>query len=316
MRVGSDIIMNIKPLLFLYGLMFCSINCWATESVSDSKERVFVVKQGISAIEDSIKRELLNTKFSISQSTSRSAGVYFDSPELVLLDRGAYLRFEALEYRSKKKKKTKFHKTVQYSTANKPFYQFDVKHYKSVKTFEGKHPLIGLVKRKQRPDFMRVLESDGFKYPLRLKEIAKVTRASNVFKVSLDGVNFVTVTVNKIRSIVFDKVVEFDTVSIKGDKANYNDEYAAEILKLLEGVLNVDGLDTYNNEYSALYDQLENNIDFFKWLLKYPFLVNLVYSLLVGIVGVLFIWLMFMLRTKAQLGSQKKLERIKKSNIK
>ena len=293
--------MIIRLLLIFLGLINGSSICWAEEARVDFKEKIFVVNQDITAIEDSIRGAFVNAHLSVSQSTLRSAGVYFDTPEFSLLDRGGYLRFEAIEYRSKKKNKIKFHETVQYSTVNNPFYQLDVKHYRSVKTFEGKHPLIGLIKRKQRPNFLRALKSDGFMSPLRFKEIAKVIRAAHVLQIKQNGLDLATLTVSQISSTVFDKEIEFNTVSLKYDQASYDEEKISELSALLRNTLNIDDIDIYNNEYSALYAQLESRIAFFKWLLNYPFLVNLLYSLLVGLVGVLFISLILKRREKGRL---------------
>jgi hypothetical protein len=109
---------------------------------------------------------------------------------------------------------------------------------------------------------MRVLESDGFMYSLRFKEIVNVIRAAHVFQIKQDELDLVTVTVSPIRSTVFDKEIEFNAVSLKYDEASYDEEKFSEIAALLRNTLNIDEIDIYNNEYSALYDQLENRIVF------------------------------------------------------
>ena len=57
---------------------------------------------------------------------------------------------------------------------------FPVKHYKNSEALEGKHPLLSLVKRKDRQTLINELQNLGVKYPLRFKEVFTVYKSIDI----------------------------------------------------------------------------------------------------------------------------------------
>lgn len=104
--------------------------------------------------------------------------IYYDMPNLELLNNNASLKYQAKGYLSKKKKKLKYTESVIYVSKSYQTHTFRVKHYNNVKSIEEKHPLLSLVKRKDRPLLIELLKQDGIIYPMKLKYVLKNTSDS------------------------------------------------------------------------------------------------------------------------------------------
>ena len=120
-----------------------------------------------------LEKLLLESGYQLKTTKKNELSLYFDTPGLSILENNGYLYYHAHEYLSKKNKK-KYRETIKYSNNGSVISDFMVKHYKSVKSIQEKHPLIALVKRKQRPLFMKTLRATGIKYPMKLNYIFDV----------------------------------------------------------------------------------------------------------------------------------------------
>lgn len=106
--------------------------------------------------------------------------IYFDTQDLYCLKNNTVLKYQAIKYLSKKRKKEKYDETIIYIDKMQKKHLFKVKHYNKVKFIEEKHPLLSLVKRKDRKTFAALLEKDGIKYPMKLKYVLQSYRKSNL----------------------------------------------------------------------------------------------------------------------------------------
>ncbi len=125
---------------------------------------------------------LLLTLLTTINTQAKTLEIYFDTPELFNLKHGSSIKYQAVSYLSKKKKKIKYNENIIYTYDINKTKVFPVKHYNSVKSIEEKHPLLALVKRKDREIFMTVLKNDGLIYPLKLKYILEVVDSNATYK--------------------------------------------------------------------------------------------------------------------------------------
>ncbi len=275
--------------LFVSIFLLMTNYVWASEK-NNFQEKSFELTVDITSIQKIIESSFQGSRYQFKKSSARSAGVYFDTPELSLLRQSGYLRIDAVEYQSKKGK-TKFHETIQYSRLGKTEYNLEVKHYNRVKSFEGKHPLLGLVKRKERSGFLEVLNTDGFIHPLRFKQIAKLTRISYIYKISLNGIHVVNISVHEIKTAALNQESTFNIISLRSNGSQKGNESFKKLSAVLLKALKIQKDDIFDNEYSVLHHQLKIKTPYFDWLLCYPFLINLLYSLFIGLFGLIFICL-------------------------
>ena len=282
-------------------IIIASISIYASSIAIAVEDKSLITKSyylGTSEVESlrkAARSSIRNSGFKEKKAISRSAGVYFDTPEFGLLDKGSYLRFDAQEYRAKKNK-MKFHELVQYSSKNYPDYPLGVKHYKSVKSFEGKHPLLGLVKRKERGAFLEALEKDGFDKPLRLKEIAKLSRVSNLYQMSIGDIDYGAVVIHAVRAMAFDREIEFNVLELQLNSSQNSDKRLIGFVERLSQELGLKAEDAFENEYALVHSQLNKNILLFNWIFQFPFIVTLSYVLTWGLVGFVIVWLGFRIR--------------------
>jgi len=108
--------------------------------------------------------------------------IYFDTPNLFYLDHNASLKYQAVEYTTKKRNKIKYKEHVIYTYDGNKTTSFPVKHYNRVKFLEEKHPLLSLIKRSERDSFLSFIKSHGVTYPLKLKYILETNDVNKTYK--------------------------------------------------------------------------------------------------------------------------------------
>jgi len=111
---------------------------------------------------------------------AKTLTIYFDTPELALLKNHSSIKYQTKEYTSKKGK-LKYKESIIYSYDKNKTQTFKVKHYNTVKSPEEKHPLLALVKRKDRPLLISTLKQNGITYPLKLKYIFKTSDTNKTY---------------------------------------------------------------------------------------------------------------------------------------
>ena len=236
----------------------------------------------------------LKTKsYKIKQSDDKILEIYFDTPELMYLKQTRYLKYKAIAYLSKKKKKTKYRETIEYLSDNNKSYTFPVKHYNNVKSFEEKHPLLSLVKRKERQTFLDKLKSDGVKYPMRLKEIVQVSKLVHTFDIYTDDHKIGSIRISNMKTSALDNEIEFiiSEIELKNNQ---------KLVKGLHNLLGVTDQQAIPNEYIVSYQQMEENVGLFYWILRYPYLVNLLYAIGFSLLGLLIIFGLFWKRLRLE----------------
>ena len=113
--------------------------------------------------------------------------VFYDTPNLFLHKNHIILKYVATKNKTKKGK-IKYDEKIIYISKNHTKTIFKVKHYNSVKTIEDKHPLLSLLKRKDRASFFNLLNQDAITYPMRLKYLYSTT--TNQQKPDLESISF------------------------------------------------------------------------------------------------------------------------------
>ncbi|MCK5679111.1 MAG: hypothetical protein KAH72_11635 [Flavobacteriaceae bacterium] len=271
--------MNIKVLLSIFLLLIAQHANAATHQFSVT-EKSFLETIKI------VENYLLTKNYEINQTNDKILEIYFDTPELTYLKQNRYIKYEAIAYLSKKKKKTKYRETIEYLSDDNKSYTFPVKHYNNVKTFEEKHPLLSLVKRKERQAFLDKLKTDGVKYPMRLKEIVQVSKLMHTFDIYTNNHKIGSIHISKLKTSALDNEIEF----ILSDIALINNQ---KLVKNLRNLLGVTDKKTIPNEYIVVYQQMEENVGLYYWILRYPYLINLLYAIGFSLLGLLIIFGLF-----------------------
>ncbi len=275
---GVNTKMNAKLLLFVFLLLIAN-------HLNAATHKFLIVEKDLLQVKKIVKRYLLTNGYKIKESDNKILEIYFDTPELLYLKQNGFIRFKALEYLTKKKKRVKYHKTVEYSYDNNTSFVYPVKHYNSVKSFEEKHQLLSLVKRKEREGFLNKLKSDGLKYPMRLKEIVKISKIKHSFEHNMTSTNVGKIAISQMRVSALESEIEFIMLEIVTKNQAIVDD-----LKEIVGTKDANIKDT---EYALVFEQMKKNVDLFYWILRYPYLVNLLYALGFGALGLLIIFALF-----------------------
>lgn len=276
--------MNTKFLLFVFLLL-------TVNHINAAAHKFFIVEKDFLQVEKIVKQYLSTNDYEVKKTDDKILEIYFDTPELLYLKQNGYVRFKAVEYLSKKKKKVKYHENIEYSSDKNTSSRCSVKHYKSVKTFEEKHPLLSLVKRKEREDFLNKLKSDGIKYPMRLKEIVEVSKISHTFELNINKMKIGSISINQMRASAFDSETEFVMLGIISNNDTLIDE--------MKKVLKIKDIKIKDTEYTLAFEQMEKNVGLFYWILRYPYLVNLLYAVGFSIFGLLIILVFFRKRLRS-----------------
>ncbi len=271
--------MIIRAWYFIFLLMAaCSANAVTPH--------LFVVEKSFTEVQKGIKEYLSTTNYTVKERDDKIFEIYFDLPELSYLKQNGYIRYKAVQYLTKKKQKKKYIENIEYSLDGNSTYSFPVKHYNSVKTFEEKHPLLRLAKRKERQSFLDKLKQDGVEYPMRLKEIVQVSKLVHTFELSTRASKAGSIRINKIKASALNSETEFLMLEIdlKSNPTLIND------LSIILGIQDKNNVD---NEYAITFKQMKKNVSLFYWILRYPYLVNLLYGISYGFFGLLIVFFLF-----------------------
>ncbi len=256
--------MSAKVVSFILFLLIIS-------NLSANDKSFFIIKKDSIETKKIIEKYLIDSNYEVKEMDGRVFEIYFDLPELTYLKQGGYIKYKAIEYLSKKKQNKKYIESIEYSFDGNITYSYPVKHYNSVKSFEEKHPLLSLVKRKDREIFLNRLHADGLKYPMRLKNIVQVSKLVHTIEIYSDSISQGSIKVNKIKSSVLENHTIFSLLEINLNSTLFKKEIDINL----------------NNEYSIVYKEMSERIQFFSWVLKYPYIINLLYAIGFGMIGIL-----------------------------
>lgn len=253
-----------------------------------AKAELFIIDKEYSSAKKTLENYLTTSGYSFQETDHKIFKIYFDTPELKYLKQNGFICYQALQYLSRKKNKIKYKETIAYTKDSNVTSIFSVKHYNNIKTFEGKHPLLTLVKRKERKYFMDQLKVDGMKYPMRLKEIVQVSKISHHYEIFLHTKKVGNISLNKILSSSLDRETEFLILETDMEKH-----------QSVRDTFNIDNQNNLTTEYSLAFKEMQKNINLFSFTLRYPYLVNLFYAIFFALLGVLTIFLLYRKRLLA-----------------
>lgn len=231
--------------------------------------------------------------YNFTDTTNKYFAIYYDTPELKLNKEYRYLRYQAREYFSRKQKR-KYEENITYLSKNQQQRIISVKHYNRVKSLEGKHPLLSLIKRNERSTFIDVLDNDGIPYPMRLKQIFQVAKIVNTYELLKHDEKVATINLAQLRVSAFNQDTEFSILTLIMSEATSGTALQNELV----AALGLENALSYPTEYTAVYTKMQQTVKFFPWIFQYPYLVNLLYALGLGLLGGFIIWSLFRKRLK------------------
>ncbi|NOR54964.1 MAG: hypothetical protein GQ531_02030 [Sulfurovum sp.] len=277
MRVGVNNIMLIRIFLSVF-LLFTT--CHSSTNIKQS----FIIKKEFSVIKKEIDNYLATKKYNAKQTDDKILEMYFDVPELNYLKQNGMIRYRAVEYRSKKKNKIKYRESIAYTLDGNTTSTFSVKHYNNIKSMQEKHPMLTLVKRKERQVFLNQLHQDGVKYPMRLKKIVQVSKVVHTLAVENNSNKIANISISQVEASALDQETNYVMLTLETDNTT-------NVSKEIKNLLGLQAI--AKTEYQLAFDEMNNNVFLFYWILRYPYLINLLYGLGFGLIGFMLIFLLF-----------------------
>jgi len=279
--------MNIKSLmtLFLVCAVFISEIALSNEGL---KHKLFLLETSTSELKKDIESVLLENEFQISKKSEQIFEIYYDTSDLHYYDNG-YVRYQGVQYFTKRKKKEKYHESMQHYLSSGINNSYSVKHYNNVKSFEGKHPLLGLVKRKERVGFIAEIKAGGIKHPMRLKPIFQVGKTIYNYALSYENKEFMNLEVQDIEVDNLDYGMNLSILKIKSDEVIISQfdkkgrEQVDQFLQRLSEGYSANA--EIENEYKTLVDYIKTNNKYFYFNFKYPVFLKILYSLVIVFIG-------------------------------
>lgn len=269
--------MNTKIFFFLFFLTLASY--------LNAKPNYFLIEgKDFVEVKQIIEKHLSTKSYKVEKTDDKLLEIYFDTPELFYLRNEGYIRYKAVEYFSKKKK-VKYKENIEYALSNNN-QTFSVKHYNSVKTFEEKHPLLSLVKRKERQAFLDKLKNDGIEYPMRLKKVVHVSKFVQTYVINTKKDKLGIISIYKVKASAYESEIYFTMLKIDIVKNKL-------LIDDLKNILDIKDEKKISHEYFMVFEQMEKNVGLFYWILRYPYLVNLLYAMGFGIFGLLIVFVLF-----------------------
>ncbi len=280
-----------NTMFFKISLSIFSFLCIAITAKADI-QTFLLGQQHISEAKMKVVKLLKKKDYVYRNTKQQIFEIYYDLPELYYLKHHGNIRYTAVPYVSKKKHRVKLKESVTYVKDKNTSVDFFVRHYNKTKFVEDKHPLLTLIKRSQRNIFLEHLKQDGIKYPMRLKEILRVSKTICTFQISLQAVEINGSVSQDNERIILSKLKvsslgrNHTFVLLETDLGKYNSLYA-DLQKVFPDALKT------TSQYQTSFNQMKKNSSLvYSWLLKYPFLAKLGNTLLYALVGILIIILL------------------------
>jgi len=288
--------MNKYLFFLLIFICFCSA-AHAENSLSEKNSKSFIVRSDIdtSALKPTLLQLIKSHGYKYRKNTGKLFEMYFDSPELNLLNKNQSLRYQAREYTSKKNK-IKYHEEIQLLTKSNGQIVYPVKHYKRAKEYEGKHLLIGMIKRKVRSKFTNDLKVNGINYPLRLRTVFSVSKILDAYEIFDNNLPVGTIVVTDFETSSQKNKIYFSEVKVIPSSLTGNFDKLefiySDLKKQYETPLDIKNNET-KSEYSKIFQNMEEQVRFFHFRLKHPYAVYLLYSAFIVLIGLALVKLLF-----------------------
>jgi len=288
-----------------FALLIASANTYANDANLDKtvshqhKHQWYIVEGDVSTLLDEINKRLSKIKLQKIDKTERIFEIYYDTPEFHYLTENGFVRYHAVQYLTKRKKKVKYHEEIQYSSDGISSSIYPVKHYKKVKNLEEKHSLLGMVKRKSREEFIRQMTADGIEYPMRMKSVFHTGKISYQSTLLHHRWPVLVATVSQLEITSTRNTLDLALLEIEILPLGAGGLNDAEVSTLQLFHNNLDGLNyltkiDFTNEYSEILDRVKVSDALFSLNFKHPALINFVYAIVTALFGTLILYVLFL----------------------
>jgi len=226
--------------------------------------------------------------YTYQKKIQRKFEIYFDTPEFLFRQKQHCLTYQVDEYVSKKNK-LKYHEEIKFYT-EKGKVVYPVKHYNRAQSYEGKHPFLGMVKKKDRQRLINDLKAAGVLYPMRLKMTFNVSKIIHSYAIFEKDTPIGTVILEIVESAAQKDTVLFSDILVDLTKS---DPIYHELKNQYKGVLVINTPNNTTNGYATLFELMEEQVRFLSFKLKYPWMIHYLYAALIIVVGLIVIKILF-----------------------
>ncbi|WP_031485099.1 hypothetical protein [Maridesulfovibrio frigidus] len=295
----------VKKVLFGIMVASCVLVASLEEVSADPNCLAFGPEVSLEELESSLIKGIESKGCLYVTKLHRILEIYYDTPNLFLLNDNRFVRFQAREKLGRVKsisinqqerlvrKKRKYIMEAQMMDKGGVITSSPLHQYRSASSQIGKHPLLGMIARNMQVEAVSFLKENGIDTPLALKGMMHVSNTSLYIgiygeddKVLKGIMNFVSFYDTKTGDHILTRVLFDDGNEVINSLAeNLAVEYGAE------SGLNEQG--EVMSDYTLLYRQMSKMDWFFDYRMRYPSVFNLGRASLfflcgLGIIGVLF----------------------------
>jgi hypothetical protein len=257
-------------------------------SLHSASGEFYFSEKNSTAIDKKIRAFAHEHNYTIELKKENSIEVYFDTPTLTLSTQNKFIKYQIKSlqhpWESKasapnKTKQKSYQESILYLTKENTLLTYPIKHYHTLKSLQEKHPLLSLIKRENREDFLKKLKENGIKHPLNLKYIIKLETSINHYKLHNSRQDKLSILVNIVN---IEK--NLTTIEIK----TFGKEKNNKLIKL-NRELNLTEIKT--NPYIFHLNRVKRDNFYFTIKVKYPYLFRLFNTVFISLFLVLFFYI-------------------------
>jgi hypothetical protein len=241
----------------------------------------YVSEKNSSSIDKKIRAFAHEHNYTLALKKENSIEVYFDTPELTLSTKNQSLKYQLKSETSapNQKKKKSYQESILYRNKDNTLLTYPIKHYHTIKSAQEKHPLLSLIKRADREEFLKKLKENGILHPLTLRYVVKISKLTESYALIDSKKHKIFILVHKINLESFNIKKNFTTIEMDSP------------LKRLKRKLNI--TEKYTNSYDFYLKRLKKDNFYFGLKIKYPYLFRLLNALFNTVFISLFLVLFF-----------------------
>jgi CYTH domain len=235
-------------------------------------------------------------------STEYFIDTYFDDTDLSLLKQQCGIRHRRRDFPDDPGNRKDGRQLMQIKLnrpddliTNRTEYKYPIVVPERIRTADDRHPVIGIIKRKKRKEFIERVQSIGLD-AYALQPIFTLNQKRQRVYLTLDEKPFATITLDTVSSDKWWTHIEYTEIEMELNEINYtkasgearkrmqavNDDIKTDLLKRFPEIKQ-----NQTPKYNKAFDRFEERYLLFKWaiLLKFPVEVLLGLLLLLGGIG-------------------------------
>ncbi len=294
-----------KSILVVIIIAICTFLGASQEARAKANCIVIGPETSLKELEEALSADSRFSEYLFVTEVQRTLEIYYDTPNLLLLNDNRFIRFQSREKLGQVKqisinheeftfrKKSKYSRDAQIMAKDGTLMVASLRQYRNASSQVGKHPLLGMIKRDDQEAALTFLKENGLPFPLALKGMMHVSNTDLYIGVYGKDDKKLRGVINLIASYDTESGDHIMTSCLFDDDITSINTMMKELEKQFGAQSGVNAQGEVITTYGLLYRQMAKADRFFDYRMRYPSVFNLGQASILFLCGLGLIGIMF-----------------------